>query len=560
MGMPLREALRRLCVEIGWSYAVFWKAIGFNQRIHLVWEDSCYDQKQFSGTLPLESVLKEQGVVHVIGEGIIGQAALDGTHLWINRDALLNDGIKAFTELNHQFSAGIRTVVVLPVLPHGVLQLGSTCTVMENIPFLILMKSLFSQLHCRPVVSLPDSTPTTYTHLNSPANNMGSPINCPLIARSNSFECSIPNVPKEETLQYGSDLFDMFGASKLNEPSSNFGNIGQNCTENMQTFDLMEEQPSQSGIFSDSGTDQLLDAVVSNINMHVKESSISTGTSTGNVSGDTTLTNAQPSSSHSTQKSQLRLWIEGGGSSTSDGLQTGTAGTAGTSTDMGLRSTNKKRYRSGENPRPRPKDRQLIQDRIKELRELVPNGAKCSIDALLEKTIKHMVFLQSVTKHANKLKESGRPKEQQLVSEEGGVLLKDDSEGGATWAFEVGAQSMSCPIIVEDLDLPRQLLIEMVCEDRGLFLEIADFIKGLGLTILKGVMESRKNKIWARFAVEATRDVTRMEIFVSLVHLLDPTANNSDNGAHAGAIGHNINVLNQTGAIIPTTAVPDSLR
>lgn len=35
---------------------------------------------------------------------------------------------------------------------------------------------------------------------------------------------------------------------------------------------------------------------------------------------------------------------------------------------------------------------------------------QCSIDALLEKTIKHMLFLQSVTKHADKLKETGEPK------------------------------------------------------------------------------------------------------------------------------------------------------
>lgn len=36
----------------------------------------------------------------------------------------------------------------------------------------------------------------------------------------------------------------------------------------------------------------------------------------------------------------------------------------------------KKRSRPGESSRPRPRDRQLIQDRIKELRELVPNGSK----------------------------------------------------------------------------------------------------------------------------------------------------------------------------------------
>lgn len=36
----------------------------------------------------------------------------------------------------------------------------------------------------------------------------------------------------------------------------------------------------------------------------------------------------------------------------------------------------KKRARPGESCRPRPRDRQLIQDRIKELRELIPNGSK----------------------------------------------------------------------------------------------------------------------------------------------------------------------------------------
>ncbi|XP_022883853.1 transcription factor LHW-like isoform X2 [Olea europaea var. sylvestris] len=187
--------------------------------------------------------------------------------------------------------------------------------------------------------------------------------------------------------------------------------------------------------------------------------------------------------------------------------------------------TNRKRLKPGENHRPRPKDRQMIQDRVKELREIVPNGAKCSIDALLERTIKHMLFLQNVTRHADKLKQTGEPK-LQIVSKDGGLLSKDNFEGGATWAYEVGSQAMVCPIIVEDLNQPRQMLVEMLCEERGLFLEIADVIRGLGLTILKGVMETRKDNIWAHFAVEANRDVTRMEIFVSLVHLLEKNAKN----------------------------------
>lgn len=46
------------------------------------------------------------------------------------------------------------------------------------------------------------------------------------------------------------------------------------------------------------------------------------------------------------------------------------------------------------------------------------------------------------------------------------------------------------------------VFLQMLCEERGFFLEIADFVKGLGLTILKGVMEARKSKVWARFVVE----------------------------------------------------------
>lgn len=52
----------------------------------------------------------------------------------------------------------------------------------------------------------------------------------------------------------------------------------------------------------------------------------------------------------------------------------------------------------------------------------------------------------------------------QIVSKEGGLLLKDNFEGGATWAYEVGSQSMVCPIIVEDLNPPRQMLVEVIIE------------------------------------------------------------------------------------------------
>ncbi|WVZ74238.1 hypothetical protein U9M48_022447 [Paspalum notatum var. saurae] len=194
----------------------------------------------------------------------------------------------------------------------------------------------------------------------------------------------------------------------------------------------------------------------------------------------------------------------------------------------------KKRARPGESMRPRPKDRQQIQERVKELREIVPNSAKCSIDALLDRTIKHMLFLQSVTKYAEKIKQADEPKmiskDSVLNDNSNGVVLKDDasgaSNGGATWAYEVAGQTMVCPIIVEDLAPPGQMLVEMLCEERGFFLEIADTIRGFGLTILKGLMELRDGKIMARFLVEANKNVTRMDIFLSLVQLLQQNSLN----------------------------------
>lgn len=179
--------------------------------------------------------------------------------------------------------------------------------------------------------------------------------------------------------------------------------------------------------------------------------------------------------------------------------------------------------------RPRPKDRQMILDRMAELRELIPNGEKMSIDCLLDRTIKHMLFLQSVTKHADRIKQADEPKHNGVIQNNN--YSNDPSNNGVTWACELGNQTMICPLIVEDLSTPGQMLIEMLCEEHGFFLEIVDIIQGFGLTILKGVMEARDEKIWARFIVEAEekRHVTRHEIFAALVQLLQTMGSSNDN-------------------------------
>ncbi|KAL5138993.1 Transcription factor LHW [Glycine soja] len=185
------------------------------------------------------------------------------------------------------------------------------------------------------------------------------------------------------------------------------------------------------------------------------------------------------------------------------------------------RKPSKKRARPGESTRPRPKDRQQIQDCIKELRRIIPNDGKCSIDSLLDRTIRYMLFLQSVLKYSDKLQEPNEPKAKEVVLKDSGAA--DSKNGGITWAYEVAHQTMLYPVIVEDMSLPGQMLIEMLCEEQGFFLEIIDKIQRFGLNILKAKMERRKTKLWARFIVEANRPVTRIEVFLYLIHLLQET-------------------------------------
>ncbi|OEL35659.1 Transcription factor LHW [Dichanthelium oligosanthes] len=894
--MAVGDALRRLCEEIGWSYAVFWKAIGAADPVHLVWEDGyCGHTSCPVGSEPSEALPSDTGCsvpaagticslvnkvmaseVHVVGQGTVGRAAFSGNHQWIVHGTANGHGLSSevAAEMSNQFRIGIQTIAIIPVLPRGVLQLGSTALVMENTNFVMFAKKLCSQLNNRssmsasasvknassqhgqsrslhgafhvrpddssskicsqfPVTSEQNSCPDTATvSTSTPPNALlnasflkvvqqnGHPVrenivyanpdvrfiqqasycngrlgsNTQSVAMSSglispcltsvqkqslmmnglgqlelsnnahssadlsrnvilrslvrqdtsvcentdinihhgryalssdingpgNFDCipvgtrssranlctsvpsqvldhtsgtlqqkqslvpskvpqsseiskkmenpergsfRVPSAPASESdgqvsnsLNMGqenqlsrsnhlrpdqkinrandpnsyvstqrmkdvdrcdlsgmhserassllvepvadNDLFDMFGA-EFNQFSHNMGvdlvtwsgaesqNSDRNVPESSlyldssPLFSSLENELHNSGMFSVTETDQLLDAVISNINPSGKQcpdDSASCKTALTDVPSTTHLgpkdlkrceSSGAPSmlikhesaqfvkqpcffeksedgclsQNNGMHKSQIRLWIESG-----QNMKCESASASNSKGVDTLSKANRKRSRPGESTKPRPKDRQLIQDRIKELRELVPNGAKCSIDGLLEKTVKHMLFLQSVTKNADKLKDSTESK---ILGGENGPLWKDYFEGGATWAFDVGSQSMTCPIIVEDLDRPRQMLVEMLCEDRGIFLEIADFIKGLGLTILRGVMEMRKSKIWARFTVEANRDVTRMEIFLSLVRLLEPNCDGSGAAENANNMNKPLGLVHQP--VIPAT-------
>lgn len=188
-------------------------------------------------------------------------------------------------------------------------------------------------------------------------------------------------------------------------------------------FDPMNDGISESGIFLETGTDNLLDAVVSKIHSNGKQ------IFDDNVSCKTTLTKASSPSVHnksnyseealledikgnlfghsqsltksdiawpssfkascsldktgkssqtdSAYKSIISSCVEDGQNVKSDSISTALSRRV----DEAGRST-RRRSRPGENPRPRPKDRQMIQDRVKELREIVPNGAKVILSLL----------------------------------------------------------------------------------------------------------------------------------------------------------------------------------
>ncbi|XP_077248515.1 transcription factor LHW-like [Tasmannia lanceolata] len=325
--------------------------------------------------------------------------------------------------------------------------------------------------------------------------------------------------------------------------SGNHSNLSNSVSECISELDMGSLTGNENGFLSGLELEQLLDAFVSNVssvtNLNSDDQSSTTTIrrpgSTSEYSNQVQLTGLSclsgttdallpPCNSEKTRlrseknmlsKSLVSSWFDDSYSINAESAIT----VQPKRTDEQTKVT-RKRARPGESTRPRPKDRQQIQDRVKELREIVPNGVKCSIDSLLDRTIKHMLFLQGVTKYADKLKQVDEPK---MVGKESAGVIKDNSNGnigGATWAYEVGGQNVVCPIIVEDLNPPGQMLVEMLCQEQGFFLELADIIRGFGLTILKGVLEVRDDKIWARFVVEANRDVTRMDIFLSLVQFL----------------------------------------
>ncbi|KAI3691894.1 hypothetical protein L6452_31697 [Arctium lappa] len=546
----VKNVLKNLCCSYGWSYGVFWSYDQPNSLL-LTLQDA-YFREEFGDLI----------VQVPIGGGIIGQAAYTNKHLWISSEDHYNehnfsgsiwDMFLDDRGFRGQFSAGIKTIAIIPVEPQGVVQLGAKEKILERMEFVNQTKRMFQEIAssslnrqiCHPngLISSEEScffdTPPDFGIPNelfqtedfnldgfTPADDFLSFI--PI----NSDESMTISGTDVDLLGNNGDLGDILAPGKYGNHSGNLYSYSSECMfvpKPTRQFDC-SALGSKERLFSKLGIEELLEGI-SGISTSCIEGQVAKRRKTGNSMWEGGLLHPV------VYNDNFELKKEAMGKSVSglrmvDGYSVSGSSTVVQAKKQVESKPAKKKAKPG--TRPRPKDRQQILDRMTELRQLIPNGEKMSIDCLLDRTIKHMLFLQSVTKQADRIKEADEPKRN-------GVVSIDPSPNGVTWACELGDQTVVCPLIVEDLGAPGQMLIEMLCEEQGFFLEIVDIVRRFGLIILKGVMEARTDKIWARFIVEPemNRHVTRHGLFSALVRFLQTIEATSDDNK-CGKIGNSL--------------------
>nr|VDD29318.1 unnamed protein product [Brassica oleracea] len=546
MDMEVKQILKSLCFSYGWSYAVYWRSDPINPMLLRV-EETHNDEQ--SATLVDDMILK----THVLGQGIVGEAALTGIHQWLFSGTLF----QCEHEFQNQFLSGFKVnfklgIAIIPVGSSGVVQLGSTQKIVESREMLEETERALQEKHSLKVKDQSVDLDTLFESL-IPL------VDCEIVPES--FQgLSFDDIFTEEDTNPPSFLFDKAASEASPKPSSSdingdddsvFDILNSYSLDDLYQL-LADDSPEQN---CPSGGDKECSMVIQGndkdlLGIHSYDFpqkgqlfSELISTSLSNSTSCTSLTNVQQEDSYCGLNQSKRRKLESSTISSFFFPQAETltllnppllidedvAGNWKKPQEEGVKK--KKRAKAGESRKPRPKDRQMIQDRIKELRGMIPNGAKCSIDTLLDLTIRHMVFMQSIAKYADKLKQ---PYFAKVISplQKGGLVKEKER----TWALEVGDddESVVCPIIVEDLKPQGQMQIEMVCQENGdKFLEIAHVVRGLGLNILKGVMETTQGRIWAHLIVEAKPHITRLQLFYSLVHLFQ-----QQNPPHSSSFDH----------------------
>ncbi|KAK8546359.1 hypothetical protein V6N13_067584 [Hibiscus sabdariffa] len=620
----LKQLLKSFCTGSPWTYAVVWK-LRHLSPMSLTWEDGyCVypipreiipshfetnmDDFCFGG-YPIGLV-----VANMLNLKVVGKVACTGKHCWVSCDDIFTGEANSnlFSECPEewllQFASGFKNIVLVPVLPHGVLQLGSLEMVDEDLSILAYIKDRFAYIHAqfppsllmsRCPEKLEESSSVSVSPLNSEGSNVVNNVELDkLFGIRNAFQ--VPEVPESES---GNNSVPPVSLSEVSSPLSR--SISSNQLATLETklygfcrlkeesqvypecdtyavracgeiFDGIENlypakdplAPPFGNYYADDAcflsfpkdcelhkalgpafrresneyswessllskevlseifdgnepplsakvgdAEYLLQAVVgqvyniANISNHVMTSTRQLPSRPQSVKDDSTPSSRLTSSAYVGRTNSGSKMSDSSESTISMVTDNGNSekGCNYTRPSKGHKqsSVTKRMARAGDKPRTRPRDRQLIHDRLKELRELVPNGDKYSIDGLLDQTVKHMLYLRSVTNRAEKVRQWVH-REVTTRKNVRSSEIKNGYQNGTRSAFEIGDELKVCPIVVEDLAYQGHLLIEMLCAEHGLFLEIAQVIRSFNLTILKGVMESSSNNTWAHFIVEVS--------------------------------------------------------
>lgn len=189
----------------------------------------------------------------------------------------------------------------------------------------------------------------------------------------------------------------------------------------------------------------------------------------------------------------------------------------------------KKRGRGEDKPKQRPRDRQLIQDRVKDLRGLVPKSERLSIDGLLERTIQHLLFLRQYSS---------------LQAD----IYKGQAQMGKTRDSDISARS---PVSVHHLSAT---LLEIKVELLGdaVPIDLADTLRQMGLIVRKSSIKAIGGVIRAEIVVEAKEGTERMEVMWNVLHHLNerlPQLGDGETAAEIenGASGQELEEMLETG-------------
>ncbi|KAE9618093.1 putative transcription factor bHLH family [Lupinus albus] len=573
----ITQLLKGFCDDTKWKYAVFWK-LNHHFPMILTYENGYYCYKKTNEVV--ESSSKDDSVdyscrflmaemsrlKYSFGEGVVGKIALSGDHCWCPDEWLL------------QFANGIKTIVLLPVLPQGVLQFGSFEAIVEDLRFINNVKDKFHPFYYLPPNTEPlniginiqedwsilaatntimDSLDESSSITNSLLKDEVSGSTTLYVNESTWWNATMPSFIQDECYMSRENELSSLKRASENEMKTNdveeeiWGNnvglfgetsnglgsysgmsmtqqqfagteTGHNDVENWNDFFTFPPESDPEYRFDDvlsnlysvsDDTSSISNSVRSPITMPIDftgsiQPNINSEESTLIVQNSYIRSNLMPNhfTSPSFDGNSSLLIDEAEGEKVYRHMKPVSGAK--------LSSKSKKKAKVGNSQRSRPRDRQMIMDRMKELRELVPDGGRCSIDNLLEQTINHMLYLRKVTSQAEKLKRFAHREVQKCKKQK----TKDSYlERSSTIDFK---SELPWPIVIEDMEISGHMRIEMICNEHGLFLEIAEVIQKMNLSILKGVLEDDSSSAWARFVVEVPRGFHRMDVLCPLLHLM----------------------------------------